>query len=131
VRAAARASRSDELSTQYGAARFGWRALSLELCPLGSPSRRRLRAEGCAALDVGQIVASAESNPAGEQRRTWLAPGLVAHVTLNAWDFLGLEATGAASLPLIRDRFLLEPFAIHQPSTLAFRAGLALSVKFF
>lgn len=131
VRASARASRSEELSTQYGMASFSWRAMSLELCPLGSPSRRIARVEGCVTFDAGQIVASAGSNPGAEAQRTWLAPGASLHTGLYPLDFLGLEATGGASLPLIRDRFLLTPFAIHQPAALAWRAGLALSLQFF
>jgi hypothetical protein len=131
VRASARASADQDLSTQYGSASFAWRALSLELCPLGGALHRLVRVEGCGLFDAGQIVASADSNPDVEAQRTWLAPGGGVYLGFYPLDFLGLEATGAVSLPLIRDRFLLTPFAIHQPPAVAFRGGLALSVQFF
>lgn len=131
VRMSGRATLEGALATPYGTAHFAWRALSLELCPLGSPSRRLLRAEACLALDAGQIVASADSDPHGEAKRTWLAPGAALHASVNPLNFLALEATAALSVPLLRDRFLLAPFAIHQPAAVAFRTGLALSVQFF
>jgi hypothetical protein len=85
----------------------------------------------CAGWEMGRLSGTgAGVNRPRSANALWLAPSLQAELAYRiAGSRLSLNARAGAALPLDRDEFVLDGLGtVHQPSSLAARAGLGVAV---
>lgn len=88
---------------------FTWTVGGLDLCPLVW-SARPLRADLCARVHAGSLDAFGVGVvPSRDVTRPWVSLGPVASMSLYALGPAFLHLEGALDLPLVRDRFFVEP----------------------
>lgn len=115
-----------------GRAAFTWTAGRIEASPL-SVWLGDLGASPFALFEAGILAATAEGveNPVDEGR-PWLAAGAGVRIQWRGLDPLVLEASGGATVPILRDRFFFAPGAtVHEVSSIAAFGGGGASVAFF
>jgi hypothetical protein len=113
-------------------AEFGLLVASLEGCAL--PLRLGdLRLGGCAAFEVGRLVARAEGlDEARRRARPWLAPVALARLRWRLGGRVVLDLAGGLAVPLVRDRFVASPDAVvHEPAPVSLRTSADIGVSFW
>ncbi|MCC7380313.1 MAG: hypothetical protein IT384_00680 [Deltaproteobacteria bacterium] len=115
-----------------GRAAFTWTAGRIEASPL-SVWLDDLGASPFALFEAGILAATAEGveNPVDEGR-PWLAAGAGVRIQWRGLDPLVLEASGGATVPILRDRFFFAPgTTVHEVASIAAFGGGGASVAFF
>jgi hypothetical protein len=120
-------------SDQAGAsADFTWTVVNVDLCPVVALSGT-LRGDACVRTDVGALDAAGVGVvPTRTTSRPWVSLGAVAR---GRWEFTApffLEAEAAMLLPLVRDRFFVEPdTTVFRPAVAGWSAGAGLGMTLF
>jgi hypothetical protein len=109
-----RAVRSNSGSGNAGVpnADFTWTLGTLDACPLGLPGSpdARFRLVPCVRFEVGLLEAQGLGvTPTRSSARPWVAGGGAARASLWVVGGLFLEVEGGLVVPLLQDRFFVEP----------------------
>jgi hypothetical protein len=113
-------------------AEFGLLVASLEGCAF--PIRLGdVRLGGCAAFEVGRLVARAEGLDEARRRvRPWLAPVALARLRWRLGGRVVVDVAGGMAVPLVRDRFVASPDAVvHEPAPVSLRTSADIGVAFW
>ena len=104
---------------------FTWTAGSLDLCPVAWPwSPSRLRISACVRGEGGTLSATgADVSPVRSDTRPWVTVGLVVRARITVVGALFLDLEGGGFVPLVRDRFFVEPDATIQQVPILAAAG--------
>lgn len=122
-----RATLPDLHRSEDGRAQFVWFAAMTALC--AEMPERRLRASGCAVVELGGLRASGAASVTGHaQTRFWGAVGPSLAGSLLVHPRVGLRLGGELLGVLLRDRYSLAEQAVFSVPRLAFRAELGLWV---
>jgi len=100
-----------------------------EACPVGWLSGR-LDLRPCLAFELGATGASGGSGTGVDDRSLWAAPAaqLRLAVALSP-DWLWLEASGGALVPLIRNEIFSGSQSLYRDAPVVFHLGLAISLR--
>ena len=129
--------RSDSGSTSTGGpnADFTWTLGTLDACPLGWPGDvdARLRLVPCARFEAGLLEAKGlDVIPARSYARPWVAGGGVARASLRVVGGLFLEVEGGLVVPVLQDRFFVEPSTtLHVTAPLVGSGAAGFRVSFW
>jgi hypothetical protein len=117
-----------EREVAAGAGEFWLSAFSLRPC--WAVSRRRLRAEPCAALEAHVVRSNGKevSNP--DERWAWFATfGLTVEAAYRLNPALSLVAGGALLVAPSRPTFVIEEAFVHEPATFTGRISLGFELE--
>jgi hypothetical protein len=117
--------RREGLAFPEGKAHFRLSTVGVDLCPIRVPVPT-LELGPCATGDVGLLESEGTDNPDSRQsRRAWAALGALLRAGV-ALGHVGIEASGGATAPLRRDRFILAT-EIGEVDFLVWSASLAVT----
>lgn len=112
-------------------AQFTWTAASLDLCPV-AVGTGRFDARPCGRLEAGVLDANGvDVRPARSGSRPWVGVGPVARGRFVLVPPLFAELELAADVPLIRDRFFVQPSStVFRAPAVGWSATAGLGVRF-
>ncbi len=118
--------------TDKGGGSFAWTTFGLDACPVRW-SWGRARLTPCGRVGAGVLLAAGvDVQPTRDATRAWVTIGPLLRGRLGLAGPLFVELEVGAFLPLVRDRFFLEPNrALFRAPIVAFSAASGVGVTFW
>jgi hypothetical protein len=119
------------IGTAPAAAHFSWLEAGVDACSLHVRLFGRASLSACLLLRAGTLHAYDSAGVAPRSStRPWLSAGLGARARVLLAERVWVEASAAATLPWVRDRYYLEPDAtIYRVSALGGQLQLGLGAQ--
>jgi len=124
---------TDADATAQGSAHFTWTEASLDVCPIALWPTHRWRVQPCLRGEVGVVDGTGVGTPlSNEKTRPWLDFAAVAG---SRWEIVGplfVEIEAALVVPVVRDRFFIDPanttVFLSSPAGASFAGGAGVSI---
>jgi hypothetical protein len=116
----------------FGVASLTWTLAQVEGCPVAVTLVANVTARPCAAASVGSLRSAGEGLAVTHaSARPWVAAGVRARAQWVLVDTLLLEVEAGASVPFVRDQFILDPgLLVYEPPAIVADATVGLGVRF-
>jgi hypothetical protein len=114
-----------------GGANFTWTAGSLDACPIAL-STPAFRVWPCARVEAGALEATGDASSSRTSTRPWISAGALVRARLVIVGGLFVEVEGGAYVPIVRDRFFLEPDeTVHRAPVVSAAGASSLGASFW